>query len=161
MESNVDNHLWLTWYSLVETKQELGNLKDLRQKYLKVQQVNAKLTQSSAEFRDEIRDLSTAVKRLEAQNAKQVKQIEDLTRKLERGSAEEKVSVERRTSSSSAGKRVNDDIRKFSTRDLEWSAARKQRKWLEGRGPNMKQWESWFGFLLLLSSFLIRLTRMR
>jgi len=128
MESNVDNHLWLTWYSLVETKQELGNLKDLRQKYLKVQQVNAKLTQSSAEFRDEIRDLSTAVKRLEAQNAKQVKQIEDLTRKLERGAAEEKVSVERRISSSSAGKRVNDDIRKFSTRDLEWSAVRKQRK---------------------------------
>lgn len=128
MESNVDNHLWLTWYSLVETKQELGNLKDLRQKYLKVQQVNAKLTQSSAEFRDEIRDLSTAVKRLEAQNAKQVKQIEDLTRKLEKGAAEEKVSAERRTSSSSAGKRVNDDIRKFSTRDLEWSAVRKQRK---------------------------------
>ena len=122
----MDNHLWLTWYSLVETKQELGNLKDLRQKYLKVQQVNAKLTQSSAEFRDEIRDLSTAVKRLEAQNAKQVKQIEDLTRKLERGTTEEKVSVERRTSST--GKRVNDDIRRSSTRDLEWSTVRKQRK---------------------------------
>jgi len=127
MESSVDNHLWLTWYSLVETKQELGNLKDLRQKYLKVQQVNAKLTQSSAEFRDEIRNLSTAVKRLEAQNAKQVKQIEDLTRKLERGTPEEKVSVERRTLSSSAGKRNNDDIRKSSTRDLEWSAVRKRK----------------------------------
>ena len=128
MECSVDNHLWLTWYSLVETKQELGNLKDLRQKYLKVQQVNAKLTQSSAEFRDEIRDLSAAVKRLEAQNAKQVKQIEDLTRKLERGSPEEKMSVERRTLSSSAGKRISDDIRKSSTRDVEWSAVRKQRK---------------------------------
>ena len=134
MECSVDNHLWLTWYSLVETKQELGNLKDLRQKYLKVQQVNAKLTQSSAEFRDEIRDLSAAVKRLEAQNAKQVKQIEDLTRKLERGTPEEKVSVERRTLSSSAGKRISDDIRKSSTRDTSstvqytWNAVRKQRK---------------------------------
>lgn len=128
MECSVDNHLWLTWYSLVETKQELGNLKDLRQKYLKVQQVNAKLTQSSAEFRDEIRDLSAAVKRLEAQNAKQVKQIEDLTRKLERGTSEEKVSVERRPLSSSAGKRINDDIRKSSKGDFEWSAVRKQRK---------------------------------
>lgn len=84
MDTSVDNHLWLTWYSLVETKQELGNLKDLRQKYLKVQDVNKKLTQSSAEFRKEIRDLSTAVRRLEAQNAKQVKQIEDLTKKLEK-----------------------------------------------------------------------------
>ena len=35
METSVDSHLWLTWYSLVETTQELGNLKDLRQKYLK------------------------------------------------------------------------------------------------------------------------------
>ena len=84
METSVDNHLWLTWYSLVETKQELGNLKDLRQKYIKVQFVNERLTQSSAEFVGEIRDLSAAVKRLEAQNAKQVKQIEDLTRKLEK-----------------------------------------------------------------------------
>ncbi|KAJ7356019.1 activation of NF-kappaB-inducing kinase [Desmophyllum pertusum] len=109
MESSVDNHLWLTWYSLVETKQELGNLKDLRQKYVKVQLVNAKLTQSSAEFREEIRDLSVAVKRLEAQNAKQMKQIEDLTRKLEKSTSEEKMSVDRRPFAF-AGKRENADM---------------------------------------------------
>ena len=108
MESSVDNHLWLTWYSLVETKQELGNLKDLRQKYVKVQLVNAKLTQSSAEFREEIRDLSVAVKRLEAQNAKQMKQIEDLTRKLEKSTSEEKMSVDRRPFA--FGKRENADM---------------------------------------------------
>ena len=81
MESSVDNHLRLAWSSQVEMKQERGQLKDLRQKYLKVQQVNAKLTKSFAEFREEIRYLSSAVKRLEEQNVEQVQQIEALTRK--------------------------------------------------------------------------------
>ncbi|KAL9976073.1 hypothetical protein ACROYT_G013320 [Oculina patagonica] len=129
METSVDNHLWLTWYSLVETKQELGNLKDLRQKFLKVQQVNAKLTQSSTEFREQIRDLSTAVKKLEAQNAKQVKQIEDLTRKLEKSASEQRLSVERRTLQSSA-KRTSDDARKSSRNNTDGSPARKQWKWV-------------------------------
>lgn len=129
METSVDNHLWLTWYSLVETKQELGNLKDLRQKFLKVQQVNAKLTKSSSEFREQIRDLSTAVKRLEAQNAKQVKQIEDLTRKLERSASEQRVSVERRTLQSSA-KRTNDDGGKSYRGYTDGSPTKKQWKWV-------------------------------
>lgn len=126
---------------MVETKQELGNLKDLRQKYLKVQHVNAKLTQSSAEFREQIRGLSAAVKTLEAQNAKQVKQIEDLTRKLERSTSEaerrtldrntseEGVSPERRTLHSPV-KRANDDDGRSSKGNTDWNPARKQWKWV-------------------------------
>ena len=80
-------------------------------------------------FREQICGLSAAVKKLEAQNAKQVKQIEDLTRKLERSTSEERLSVERRTLHSSV-KRANDDAGKSSRGCADGSPARKQWKWV-------------------------------
>ena len=59
-------------------------MKDLRQQFHQMQEVIQKLTESLADYREENRDLSLAVKNLEMQNIQQKKMIEDMSRKVER-----------------------------------------------------------------------------
>lgn len=74
----------LTWSSLTVTKQELDSMKDLRQQFHQIQEVNQKLTESAADSRGEIRDLVLAMKDLEMQNIKQKKLIEEMARRMTR-----------------------------------------------------------------------------
>ena len=78
----MDDHLEMTWCSLVETKQELDSMRDLRQKFHKVDEVNQKMVESNARCRVEIKDLSVAVKNLKMENTQQNKSIEDLSLEL-------------------------------------------------------------------------------
>ena len=77
IEASVDDHLELTWSSLADTRQELDNMKDLQQKFYQMQDLNQKLTDSMAHCREEVRDLTLAVKSLEIQNIQQKKWMED------------------------------------------------------------------------------------
>ena len=81
MEASVDDHLEMTWSSLVQTKEELDNM---RQKCHEVQEVNQKMAVSFGACRTEIRVLSMAVKNLELENKKQKKMMEDMAKKTER-----------------------------------------------------------------------------
>lgn len=81
IEASVDDHLELTWSSLVVAKHELDNMKDLRKKFHEIQEVNQKLTESVADSREEIRDLTLTVKSLEIQNIQLKKSTEDTERK--------------------------------------------------------------------------------
>ncbi|KAJ7355988.1 hypothetical protein OS493_027382 [Desmophyllum pertusum] len=65
MDASIDDHLELTWSSLVATKQELDSMKDLPQKFHEVQEDNQKLRESVADCHEKIRDLSLATKTLE------------------------------------------------------------------------------------------------
>ena len=85
IEASVDDHLELTWSSLVVAKQELDNMKDLRQKFHEIEEVNQKLTESVADSREEIRDLTMTVKSLEIQNIQLSKRMEDMERKTAKG----------------------------------------------------------------------------
>ena len=85
IEASVDDHLELTWSSLVVAKQELDNMKDLRQKFHEIQEVNQKLTGSVADSREEVRDLTLTVKSLEIQNIQLKKWMEDKARKMASG----------------------------------------------------------------------------
>ena len=78
----MDDHLEMTWCSLVETKQELDSMRDLRQKFHKVDEVNQKMVESNARCRVEIKDLSVAVKNLKIENTQQNKSIEDSSLEL-------------------------------------------------------------------------------
>lgn len=80
----MDDHLEMTWSSLVQTKQELDSMKDLRQEFHKVQGVNQKMSDSVAYCRAEVRDLSLAVKNLKAENIQLKKFVDDLTKKTAR-----------------------------------------------------------------------------
>ena len=82
IEASVDEHLEMTWSSLVATKQELDSMKDLRQKFQKVQESNQKLAEAVTDCREEIRDLTLTVKNLEMKNIQQEKQMEGLGRKI-------------------------------------------------------------------------------
>ena len=95
----MDDHLEMTWSSLVQTKQDLNNMKDVQQKFQEVQEINLKMSESLkkitefvADCRAEIRDLSLAVKTLEVENIQQRKFIEEVARKT----AKEKKDVESR-----------------------------------------------------------------
>ena len=85
IEASVDDHLELTWSLLADTRQELDNMKDLQQKFYQMQDLNQKLTDSMAHCREEVRDLTLAVKSLEIQNIQQKKWMEDMTRKNAKG----------------------------------------------------------------------------
>jgi len=85
IEASVEDHLELTWSSLVVAKEELDNMKDLRQKFHEIQEVNQKLTESVADSREEVRDLTLTVKSLEIQNIQLKKWMEDMARKTEKG----------------------------------------------------------------------------
>ena len=85
IEASVVDHLELTWSSLVVAKQEIDNMKDLRQKVHAIQDANQKLTESVADTREEVRDLSLAVKSLEIQNIQLKKEMEDMARKTPKG----------------------------------------------------------------------------
>ena len=80
----MDDHLEMTWSSLVQTKQELDTMKDLRQEFHKVQGINQKMSDSIAYCRAEVRDLSLAVKNIKAENIQLKKFIDDLTKKTAR-----------------------------------------------------------------------------
>ena len=84
IEASVEDHLELTWSSLVVAKQEIDNMKDLRQKFHETQEVNKKLTESVADSREEVRDLTLTVKNLEIQNIQLKKWMEDIARKMEK-----------------------------------------------------------------------------
>lgn len=84
----MDDHLEMTWSSLVQTKRDLNNMKDVQQKFQEVQEINSKMSESLekmtefvADCRAEIRDLSLAVKTLRVENIQQKKLIEDMARK--------------------------------------------------------------------------------
>ena len=72
----------LTWSSLAVAKQELDNVKDLRQTLHEMQEVNQKLTESVADSREEVQSLALAMKNLEMQNIQQRKWMEDIVRKM-------------------------------------------------------------------------------
>ena len=72
----------LTWSSLAAAKQELDNVKDLRQTLHEMQEVNHKLTESVADSRAEVQSLTLAMKNLEMQNIQQRKWMEDIVRKM-------------------------------------------------------------------------------
>ena len=81
----MDDHLEMMWSSLVQAKEELGNM---RQKFHEVQEVNQKMAdevqeinQNMVQCRAEIRDLSLAVKNIELENIGQKKMMEDMARK--------------------------------------------------------------------------------
>lgn len=78
----MEEHLELTWSSLAATKQELDNMKDLRQTLHQMQEVNQKLTESMADSREEVQNLTLAMKNLEMQNIQQRKWMEDMVRKM-------------------------------------------------------------------------------
>lgn len=59
-------------------------MKDLRQEFHQMQEVNQKLTESAADSRGEIRDLTLAVKNLEMQNIQQKKLNEEMARRMAR-----------------------------------------------------------------------------
>lgn len=61
-------------------------MKGLRQQFHQMHEVIQKLTESLADYREENRDLSLAVKNLEMQNIQQKKLIEDMARKMTRES---------------------------------------------------------------------------
>jgi len=84
IEASVEDHLELTWSSLAATKQELNNMKDLRQTLHQMQEVNQKLTESVADSREEVQRLTLAMKNLEMQNIQQKKWMEDMVRKMAR-----------------------------------------------------------------------------
>lgn len=84
----MDDHLEMTWSSLVQTKRDLNNMKDVQQKFQEVQEINSKMSESLekmtefvAHCRAEIRDLSLEVKTLKVENIQQKKLIEDMARK--------------------------------------------------------------------------------
>ena len=85
IEASVEDHLELTWSSLVVAKQEIDNMKDLRQKFHETQEVNQKLTESVAVSREEVRDLTLTVKSLEIQNIQLKKVTEDMAKKTAKG----------------------------------------------------------------------------
>ena len=85
IEVSVEEHLELTWSSLVVAKQELDNMKDLQQKFHEIQEVNQKLTESVADSREEIRDFTMTVKSLEIQDIQLKKWMEDMERKTAKG----------------------------------------------------------------------------
>ena len=76
IEANVDDHLELTWPSLVVAKQELDSMKYMPQKFHEIQEVNQKLTESVADSREQIRDLT---------NIQLSKRMEDMERKTAKG----------------------------------------------------------------------------
>ena len=96
IEASVEDHLELTWSSLVAAKQELDNMKDLRQKFHEIQKVNQKLTESVADSREEVRDLTLTVKSLEIQNIQLKKWMEDMARKTAKGTLTESVADTRK-----------------------------------------------------------------
>ena len=59
-------------------------MKDLRQTLHQMQEVNQKLTESMADSREEVRNLTLAMKNLEMQNIQQRKWMEDTVRKMAR-----------------------------------------------------------------------------
>ena len=74
----MDDHLEMTWSSLVQAKEELDNM---RQKFHEVQEVNQKMAESFEDCRAEIRNLSVAVKNIELENIGQKKMMEDMASK--------------------------------------------------------------------------------
>ena len=82
IEASVEEHLELTWSSLVVTKQELDKMKYLPQKFHEIQEVNQTLTESMAASRQEVRDLTLTVKSLEIENIRLNNWMEDMTRKM-------------------------------------------------------------------------------
>ena len=82
IEVSVEDHLELTWSSLVVAKQELDNMKDLQEKFHEIQEVNKKLMESMADSREEVRDLTLTVKSLEIQNIQLKKSTEDMARQI-------------------------------------------------------------------------------
>ena len=96
MGASVEDHLELTWSSLVVAKQELDNMKDLRQKFHQTQEVVQKLTDSMADSHEEVQDLTLAVKRLEKQNVQQKMSMEYMERKLVRGMLTESMADSRK-----------------------------------------------------------------
>ena len=59
-------------------------MKDLQQKFHEMREVNQKLTESMADSREEVRNLTLAMKNLEVQNIQQRKWMEDTVRKMAR-----------------------------------------------------------------------------
>ena len=59
-------------------------MKDLQQKFHEIREVNLKLTESMADSREEVRNLTLAMKNLELQNIQQRKWMEDTIRKMAR-----------------------------------------------------------------------------
>ena len=57
-------------------------MKDLRQTLHQMQEVNQKLTESMADSREEVQNLTLAMKNLEMQNIQQRKWMEDMVRKM-------------------------------------------------------------------------------
>lgn len=84
LEASVEDHLELTWSSLADTKQELDNMKDLRQKFHQMHEDNQKLTESLADSREEVRNLTLEMKKLEMQNIQQRKWMEGTVGKMAR-----------------------------------------------------------------------------
>lgn len=82
IEASVEEHLELTWSSLAATKQELDNMKDLQQTLHQMQEANQKLTESMADSREEVQNLTLAMKNLEMRNIQQRKWMEDMVRKM-------------------------------------------------------------------------------
>lgn len=82
IEASVGEHLELTWSSLAATKQELDNMKDLQQTVHQMQEANQKLTESVADSREEVQNLTLAMKNLEMRNIQQRKWMEDMVRKM-------------------------------------------------------------------------------
>jgi len=84
LEASVEDHLELTWSSLADTRQELDNMKDLRQNFHQMHEDNQKLTESLADSREEVRNLTLEMKKLEMQNIQQRKWMEEAVGKMAR-----------------------------------------------------------------------------
>ena len=102
MEASVDDHLEMTWSSLVQAKEELDNM---RQKFYEVQEANQKMAESFGACRAEIRGLSLKVENLELENIVQKKMIEDMARKT----SKELKSVESRVLRYAKGRTSGED----------------------------------------------------
>jgi len=84
LEASVEDHLELTWSSLADTREELDNMKDLRQKFHQMHEDNQKLTESLADSRGEVRNLTLEMKKLEMRNIQQRKWMEETVGKMAR-----------------------------------------------------------------------------
>lgn len=91
-----------------------------------MQEANQKLTESMADSREEVRDLTLAMKNLEMQNIQLKKWMEDMTKKMARGMLTESVADSR--------KEVRD--LKLAMKNLELQNIQ-QKKWMEDMARKM------------------------
>ena len=101
----MDGHLEMAWNSLILAKKEISTVKD---KFYEVQEVNQKMTESVAEYRSELRELSAVVNKLAKENVGQKKFNQVITEKIKIVEAK----IPQKTTSEAYGIQVQEGMRR-------------------------------------------------